>query len=383
MQSSSIIQLSKSALKNNYDFVQNNIGNQTKVSFVVKGNAYGHGIEEIVSTAEEIGSDHFSVFSADEGLRVFNIKRPYTNVMIMGWMSEEQRAWAIENDIEFWVFDTEIMPLIIELSKKIGKPARIHLELETGMNRTGLKGRNLSKIAKIIKENREHFEIKGLCTHYAGAESIANHVRVQKQIKTYNSKYRWFCKQGIEPEIRHTACSASSMSYPKTLMDMARVGILHYGFWPSTETFIRHINKTDGHEDPLKRVISWKSQVMTVKKVKAGEFISYGTTYLATEPKKIAVVPIGYANGYSRTLSNRSRVLIHGERVAVVGVVNMNMLITDVTYLSDVKIGDEVVLIGKQGDLEITVSSFGELSNQLNYELLTRLPQNIERVVVD
>jgi alanine racemase len=131
--------------------------------------------------------------------------------------------------------------------------------------------------------------------------------------------------------------------------------------------------------DPLYRIISWKSSVMAVKHVRQGEFVSYGTTYLATEDKTIAIVPTGYSHGYSRALSNSGRILIHGQRVAVIGMINMNMLIADVSSLRDVVVGDEVVLIGKQEHQTISVASFSELSNQLNYELLTRLPAGILR----
>jgi alanine racemase len=164
-------------------------------------------------------------------------------------------------------------------------------------------------------------------------------------------------------------------------MDMARIGIMQYGFWPSRETFINYLSKKSDKSDPLKRVITWKSTIMTKHKVKAGEFVGYGNSYMAENETEVAIIPVGYAHGYSRSLSNQGRVLIHGQRMGVIGMVNMNMLIVDVTNIPDCEIGDEVVLIGKQGDLEISVSSFGELSIQLNYELLTRLPQDIPRIV--
>jgi alanine racemase len=163
---------------------------------------------------------------------------------------------------------------------------------------------------------------------------------------------------------------------------MVRIGILQYGYWPSTETFIHYISRRKLKTDPIKRIITWKSKVMVVKEVKQGSFVSYGTTYLATEDKRIAVIPTGYSHGYSRTLSNTGRVLINGQRIAVIGMVNMNMLIVDITYCADVQQGDEVVLIGRQGELDISVSSFSELSDQLNYELLARLPSSIERKLI-
>ncbi|HDZ41113.1 MAG TPA: alanine racemase [Bacteroidetes bacterium] len=383
MTTTSVIELKRSALANNLDFIRNNIHHRSRISSVVKGNAYGHGIKEFVSMAESEGIDHFSVFSADEAERVFKCKKPETDIMIMGWLEKDQVEWAIENNVEFYVFDLNFVNEIISSSKKVGKAAKVHIELETGMNRTGFKSRSLNQLLGIMKDNRGCFEIKGICTHYAGAESIANYVRIQKQIRTYNRIYRNLVSRGIEAGIRHTACSAAAMNYPGTCMDMVRIGIMQYGLWPSPETFIQYAHKQADKTDPLTRVLRWKSKIMTIKEVKEGEFISYGTNYLAQEDKKTAIIPVGYSSGYSRILSNQGRVLINETFANVIGLVNMNMMIVDVSLIPSVKRGDEVVLIGKQGDLEITVNSFSAMSDTMNYELLVRLPQNIERKIVN
>jgi alanine racemase len=177
------------------------------------------------------------------------------------------------------------------------------------------------------------------------------------------------------------ACSAAAISYPRTRKDLIRVGILQYGFWPSFETRIAYMQKYKHTIDPLRRVLSWKSRVMHVKTVEPGEFISYGTAFFASEKKKIAVVPVGYADGFNRSLSNNGRVLIHGKIAQVIGTINMNMLIADITSIKNVKPGDEVVLIGKQKNNTINVSSFSEFTQQVNYELLTRLPDSIPRII--
>ena len=383
MATTSVIELKRSALANNLNFIRNHINKRSKISSVVKGNAYGHGIKEFVSLAESEGIDHFSVFSADEAEKVFNCKKPGTRIMIMGWLEDEQVEWAIENDIEFYIFDLNFVNEVIEASKKVNKPAKVHIEVETGMNRTGFINKSLKKLLGLIDENRECFNIRGLCTHYAGAESIANHVRIQKQIRNFNRIYKNLASGGINPDMCHTACSAAAMNYPGTCMDMVRIGILQYGFWPSPETFIQYAHRQTDKTDPLTRVLKWKSKIMTIKEVKAGDFISYGTNYLAQEDKKIAIIPVGYSSGYSRVLSNQGRVLINESFADVLGLVNLNMMIVDVTLIPSVKRGDEVVLIGKQGDLEITVNSFTAMSDTMNYELLVRLPQNIERKIVN
>jgi alanine racemase len=382
MTNSSVIEISESALRNNIDFLKSTLGANCQLSAVVKGNAYGHGIKTYVPLAEKCGVTHFSVFSADEAFKANGVLRN-SRLMIMGFIDQNDLQWVIENDISFFVFNQSRLDATLEVARKLQKPARIHIEFETGMNRTGFNKKELKTVIDLLNDNQEHLIVEGFCTHYAGAESIANDVRVRQQIKTFKHLDDWMAKKGIAPEIRHTACSAAAMSYPKTRMEMARVGIMQYGYWPNRETFINYLSGKADKTDPLKRVITWKSKVMTTHMVKPGEFIGYGTSYMTENDTKIAIIPIGYAHGYSRSLSNQGRVLINGQRVSVIGMVNMNMLIVDVTYIPETTVGDEVVLIGKQGDFEISVSSFGELSAQLNYELLSRLPQDIPRIITE
>ncbi len=353
------------------------------ISHVVKGNAYGHGIDTFVPLAVELGARHFSTFDANEALEVHKITEGKIPVMIMGMIEDEQVEWAVENGVEFYVFETGRLKAAIKAAQKTGNKARIHVELETGMNRTGFEEQQLDKLKTILKNNEEYLEIKGFCTHYAGAENYANFLRVNGQYENFEKAVEQLNEDGLTAERHHTACSAASIRLPHTRMDMVRIGILQYGFWPSTETYIQTIKPNGSHTpDPLKRVISWKSRVMNLKHVKQGEYIGYGTSYLATSDITVATVPVGYSHGFSRTLSNQGRALIHGQRVTVVGIVNMNMMMLDVTGLESVQRGDEVVLIGNQGDLSISVSSFSDYSDQLNYELLTRLPHDIPRLVV-
>lgn len=383
MFSTSTIELDQAALENNLQFIKSRLGPNVKFSSVVKGNAYGHGIFEFVPMAEAAGIDHFSVFSVDEALEVNNISMHNSSIMIMGYVGNEEVEWAVLNDVEFFVFESDRLLKAIAIAKKFGKKAKIHIEIETGLNRTGFDKAQLKKVVRIIKNNLDLLEIKGSCTHYAGAESTANYLRVTNQIKKFNQQDKWLRKQGVVPETKHTACSAAAISYPKSQMEMVRIGILQYGFWPSRETFIYCIKDNANREDPLRRVINWKSRVMDVKEVATGEFIGYGTTFMATENMKIATVPVGYCHGYSRSLSNQGRVLINGKRLAVISIVNMNLLMVDISECPETKKGDEVVLIGDQGNQSISVASFGELSDQLNYELLTRLPRNIPRRVIN
>lgn len=380
----SYIELSKNALNNNINYLKSKLSPDTRYSMVIKGNAYGHGIESILPMIEEAGVTHFSVFSVDEAMRAHKIKQDICDIMIMGFLDDEYLEWAIEHDVSFFVFTRERLDAVTKVAKKTSKKARVHIELETGMHRTGFMPHELTEVAEILTKHDKTITLEGLCTHFAGAESIANFDRVNKQIKRFRETCNWFFDFGLKPKYRHVACSAGLLNFPDYTMDLVRIGISNYGFWPSEETRMLHL-KGNGSlpQDPLKRVLSWKSKILSVNHVGEGEYVSYGKSYITNRDSLIAVVPVGYSFGFSRTLSNLGHVLVRGKRVTVVGTVNMNMIVIDVTDVPDAKVNDEVVLIGDQGNLSISVSSFSDMNNSMNYELLTRLPEQIPRYQVE
>lgn len=378
---SSYLEIDPRALQENMAFLRRMAGKNREILHVVKGNAYGHGIEQFVPLLQRLGANSFGVFDAYEAFRVSQVVFNKPRIIIMGMIDTHEIEWAISQEIEFYVFDLERLENTIQLAKSIGKPARIHLEVETGMNRIGCEMRFASAYIDIISRNLDHLKLMGLCTHFAGAEDISNYLRIKNQKQKFAKWENLLAEAGLTFNQKHTACSAAAIRDPKTRMDMVRIGILQYGFWPSKETFIEYLKDRKRKKDPLKRVISWKSTVMSIKSVSQGQYVGYGTSYLASTDIKVASVPVGYAHGFARSLSNQGRVLINGERVQVIGTVNMNMMLIDVTILPDIKPGDEVVLIGNQHNQTITLSSFSDYSSQLNYELLTRLPLDIPRVI--
>lgn len=378
----SYIELSKDALSSNLHFIQSLLPKGCTFSSVIKGNAYGHGVELFVPLAEQCGIGHFSVFSADEAWEVHQVKDEESTLMIMGMVEGDALEWAVLNGVEVWIFDVGRLEEVIEIARRVGKKARVHLEAETGMNRNGLEFEVFDRVIELVKANKAHLEVAGLCTHFAGAESISNHYRIEQQKQHFNHARDYFTSAGVEIERLHQACSAAVIRYPETCLDMARVGIMQYGFFPTREIRIQYTAQNGQDLNPLARVISWKSSVMAVKDVKRGEFVGYGTSFQAGEDMTIATVPVGYWHGFSRSMSNLGKVIINGKRAQVTGVVNMNMISVDVTHVPNVQKGDEVVLIGNQADEEITVSSFSDFSDQVNYELLTRLPENIPRLLV-
>lgn len=378
----SYIEISESAIKNNIAFIKNLLGDNITFSSVVKGNAYGHGISHYCPIAYKYGVRHFSVYSAHEALCLYKTlpQKDYT-IMIMGAIDNEELEWAIENNIEFYVYEQDRLDAAIKTAKKLNVKAKIHIEIETGMNRTGFNQKELTSILSKLQASKANVVIKGICTHLAGAESITNYKRIEGQRQRFKRIYKKLNGLDLGSPRWHMASSAAAIRYPDTKLDMVRVGILQYGFFPTKEILVYYLAKKKNITNPLKRVISWKTKVIDVRTVKPGVFIGYGTSYFTNETTKIALLPVGYANGYSRSLSNHGKVLIHGKRLDVIGTINMSMLAVDVTNIENIKKGDEAVLIGNQKESEITVSSFSDYSHLINYELLTRLPQDIPRII--
>ncbi|MEE4116635.1 MAG: alanine racemase [Marinilabiliaceae bacterium] len=379
---SSIITIKREALKNNIQFIRRKIGKHIRLSSVVKSNAYGHGYKEMIPLLCDLGIDHFSVFNYYEAREVADHLTSDSDILIMGYVSDDCIEDSLSRGFELNCFSLDRIVSILEITLTTGMPAKIHLEVETGMNRSGLSYDELNAAIGILNDNPSSFKLIGFSTHLAGAESIQNHLRIQKQIKRYKQLLKHTEERGLTPEYRHIANSAAAFTYPKSRFDMVRTGIMQYGYWPGPEVFIHYIAQKSEKKDPLLRVLGWKTCVMSIKEVRTGDFIGYGLSYLAQTNMLIALIPVGYTVGYSRALSNKGRVLIRGHRCSVIGLVNMNMIIADISNIEKVNIGDEVVLIGKQHDLEIKVSAFSEISDQLNYEVLTSLSESIERKVI-
>jgi alanine racemase len=381
---SSRIELKQSAYKNNINFIRKQVGPEPIISSVVKANAYGHGIETFVPMAEKCGVRHFSVASAFEAEEVLEARQKDSTIMIMGILYEEDIPWAIEHYIEFFVYNFDRLPKALEAAKKVGKPAKIHIEVETGANRTGMQKEEFPKAITFLKKNKDHLIFQGLCTHFGGAESNSNKFKLDMQQRRYKEFLKECKSKKFEPKLRHIACSAAALAMPETVYDLVRVGVAQYGFWPSPDiyySYLQGIGKTTSNGS-LKRIFTWKTDIMDIRDVVEGEFIGYGTAFQATHDMRIAVLPLGYSNGYPRAQSNRGFVLIKGKKAPVVGLINMNLFMVDITHIKEVEVGDEVVLVGRQQNNVINVSSFTNAAQLLNNEMLSRLPGAIPRKVV-
>ncbi len=233
----------------NINFLKKKVGENVRISSVVKANAYGHGILQFVKMAEKAGINHFATASAFEAEEVLAAKSDRSDVMIMGILYKEDIEWAIANDIEFYVFNYERLPLVLENAKKLNKQAKVHIEVETGANRTGLPKKEFSKTLTFLKASATHIAFKGLCTHFGGAESFANLFKINAQHDRYKAFLKECKQKNIMPEIRHIACSAAALAHKDTVYDMVRIGVAQYGFWPSPDVYYAHLQEIGKQSD--------------------------------------------------------------------------------------------------------------------------------------
>ena len=269
-------------------------------------------------------------------------------------------------------------------SKSFKNKINVHLKVETGTSRQGLEKEKLLELAKFIKKYSQ-IEIEGIYTHYANIEDTTNHSYAQQQLKRFKEAVELLEKNNIKIPMKHTACSAEVILFPKTYFNIVRLGISTYGLWPSKETFVSAQDKN--RKINLEPALTWKTRIAQIKDIKAGTPISYGLTEKISQASKVAILPIGYWDGYDRKLSSIGNVLIKGKRCKVLGRVCMNMIIVDISYLASfgkregVKLEDEVVLLGKQGKEEITADELAQKIGTINYEVVARINPLIPRVV--
>jgi len=378
------ITLRRSALKRNLAFLRSKIGPDVTLSSVVKANAFGHGIGPFSALAESLGVRHFSVASSQEAAQVRAALTHETSVvMIMGILHDDDLPWVIAQGVHFFVFDVARLHAALSVARALGRPAHVHLEVETGGNRTGLTEGPFREALQLLRDHPDHLRFAGLATHYAGIEALSERPRTQKQLQVFHHFDAIARAEGLRPAVRHTACSAAALAFPDTHFELVRVGTAQYGFWPSPDVYRLHLDATGKRSDnPLRRVLRWHTRVMDLKDVAKGEYVGYGKAFRARKPTLIAVLPVGYGDGYPRAMSNRGHVLIRGRKAPVRGLVNMNVTMVDVSHVPDVQAGDEAVLVGRQGRASISVASFAEVADGLNNEFVSRLPAQIPRSVV-
>lgn len=361
-----------SALIHNFKLIKDS-AKESKIMAVVKANAYGHSVGDIAPVLQNQGADYFAVSNINEALQLrdMGIIKP---ILILGYTPIEMAAELNRQNISQCVYSPEYAA---ELSKKAtlqNVSVKIHIKLDTGMSRLGFDCRNsaLSGIKDAITAAKlENLELEGVFTHFAVADRSQSEEDgfTDKQYNLFKSAVEEFRNAGLEPQLCHCCNSAALLLDEPKHMDICRPGIILYGLAPSDAPELK--------KDFIP-VMTLKSVVSMVKTITAGDTVSYGRTFTAEKEMKIATVSAGYADGYPRVLSNKAEVIINGKRAPILGRVCMDQMSVDVSHIEDVKMGDEVILFGK----ELSVDELAYLSNTINYEIVCGISPRVPRVII-
>ena len=344
-----------------------------RVMAVVKANGYGHGAIPVSQAVLANGADYLGVAILAEALelRQAGIEAP---ILIFGFTPTEQAADAVQLDIAQTVYSFAGAEAISQAAVRLGKRAKIHIKIDTGLGRLGF----LTEIGtpkEIVKiAGLPGIEIEGIFTHFSVAGS-GDKRYTYSQYTQFTEIISRLKSMGLEIPIKHASNSAGLIDLPDVHMDMVRAGITIYGLYPSNEVLR---DKVD-----LKPALCLKAQVAQVKMVPEGTSISYGRTYITKQASKVATIPLGYADGYTRLLSNKAPAIIHGQKVSQIGTICMDQFMIDVSSVSGVQNGDEVILVGEQGGQKITVDDLANLVGTINYEIVCMLSERVPRVYIN
>ncbi|WP_028778451.1 alanine racemase [Shimazuella kribbensis] len=360
------IEVDLDAIKHNITQFRQVLSTDTNILVAVKADAYGHGAVTVSQAALSAGATHLGVAFVDEGiqLREAQIGAP---ILVFGYVPPYAIEAALLADLTLTVYDLEHMKQIADVAEKIEKKAKIHLKVDTGMGRLGIPPKEVISFIHQIQK-RESVELEGIYTHFATADDQHSDY-FDLQLTQFEGILQQLKQLGIEIPLRHAANSSATLRLKQKCCNLVRIGISLYGFQDVSNPQVQ-----------LKRALSLKSSITQVKCLPGGSGVSYGKTYTTSHDEWIATIPIGYADGISRQLSNKGIALVNGTRVPVIGRVCMDQLMLRVNDAMPVSIGDEVVLIGKQENQEITADEIADQLDTIHYEVVTRLGSRIPRL---
>lgn len=345
---------------------------------VVKANAYGHGLVPVGRVLEQEGADLLCVNALYEAveLREAGIGLP---LYVLGWTPPEQMDVAAQLGVSLVVYDAQTIRAASAAAALHNTSVGLHVKLETGNNRQGVPEAKALELARLI-DSLPGVELEGLSSHYADIEDTTDHRFAKEQLARFDGAWAALCEAGLRPRLRNFSNSAATILWPETRFELVRVGISMYGMWPSKETCVSavmlHRKKPD-----LRPVLRWTTRIAQVKTVPSGEYIGYGRTFRATHETRLAILPVGYYDGYVRGLSNLAHVLVNGAIAPVRGRICMNIIMVDVTDVPDVSVGDTAVLLGRSGDCVVTAEELAQWSGTINYEVTTRINERIPRIL--
>ena len=371
------VEIDRKAALSNVNTIRSILKKKTKLYAVVKSNAYGHGLREFSLIIND-KVDGFCVDSAREGktLREIGIKKP---ILILGpTLSNEEIKLAVKNNLEITISAFESLKQISEIKEK----PFFQIKVDTGMHRQGFFVKDLQKVIVIIKNSNLSEKLKGVYTHFASAKDVTYPHYTKNQIEKFKEVQAMFKKTDFNNVIFHSSATGGTILYPQSHFDMVRIGIGLYGYFPSKESRIQHslINKKG---ISLKPVLSWKTKISEIKKLKKGDFVGYDLTEKINADTSIAVIPIGYWHGFSRALSHKGQVLIKSEKCKVIGRVSMDIITINCGNINT-RVGDIVTIIGKSGKKIFTADDQMDIADTLiyTYEIITTINPLIKRIVV-
>jgi len=371
------IEVSAGAVANNVAVFRGIAGPDRALMAVVKSNAYGHGMLEVAGIALGAGADWLGVFSAGEGLalRDGGVTAP---ILVFGPVPEAALDRALAADLRLTAASPAAAAAIA--ARPSARGARVHVKVETGTNRQGMLTGELPGAIRTLAG--AGVLVEGVYTHFADIEDTTEHAFAEKQKARFEEVLDSLRASGVDIPMPHTACTAAAILFPDTHRALVRAGIGVYGLWPSKETHVS-ANALGRNRIGLRPAMTWKTRIAQIKCVVAGDYVGYGRTFRTTRSTLIAVLPVGYADGYDRGLSNAARTIVRGVRAPVVGRVCMNMTMIDVSDVPGTSEGDEVVLLGSQGDESVTAEDLARLAGTINYEIVTRAAPGAPRIVVE
>ena len=370
----SYIELSRENLIHNISEFRKLLKKGTEIAFAIKGNAYGHGQNEIAKIAEPY-VDYFFVNSLLELKLLRKVSKKKT--FLFGYVEKKDLKEALKLNAILAIFNKEQLLELVDLTTKTKKLAEVHIPVDALLGREGFLIKEFTEILEIVK-NAKYIKLGGIYAHFANIEDTNNFTHAQKQIKEYQKFLKVLAKYNFKNVKTHISATSGVLVYEKNkgINNISRIGIGGYGLWPSPHIEFLYKNKLE-----LKPVLSLKTKLAQIKVLEAGRTIGYGLTYTTFEKTKTGVIPLGYADGLDRRLSNAGYVLIRGEKCKILGRVSMNMTIVDLSKLKEVNIEDEVIIIGQDGDKSISADDIGEKINSINYEVVTRLSSILPRVI--
>jgi len=381
-------EVSRGALAANVRELRRRVGPDVRLGVVVKSDAYGHGLVPAAETFVAAGADWLVVNALHEAtrLRAAGLSAP---IYVAGAVPPAAAAAVVAADVRVVAYDAALVDVLAAAGRAAGRAVPLHIKVETGNHRQGLTiadavalGHHIASTPGVVLE--------GLATHYADIEDTTDHRFAMAQLDTFAAAAAAFAEAGLDVPIHHSANSAATILWGRTHGELVRAGLASYGLWPSAETHAvavaleqRERDGRGGFMPTLTPALAWKARLVQVKDVPVGGYVSYGRTFRATYPMRVAVVPVGYYEGYDRRLSNLGHALVRGVRAPIRGRVAMNMTMLDVTHIPDVRVGDVATLLGPDGDERVSAEDLAGWMGTINYEVVSRIHPSVPRVFVD